>query len=107
MNSFVDPYRDNKTAEQVNMYIKQLAGEDKHRIVHICGTHKDAIKKNGIRSLLPKNVEILMGPGCPVCTVAPNRIDYMRGVPMMRQRSLISRWRPATPYSRGTSAARC
>jgi hydrogenase expression/formation protein HypD len=32
--------------------------------------------KNGIRSLLPKNVEVLMGPGCPVCTVPPNRIDY-------------------------------
>ncbi|MFA9436955.1 MAG: hydrogenase formation protein HypD [Candidatus Bathyarchaeota archaeon] len=77
MYSFVDPYRDNKTAEQVIRYIKQLAGEDKYRIVHICGTHEDAIMKNGIRSLLPKNVEVLMGPGCPVCTVAPNRIDYM------------------------------
>ena len=77
MYSFVDPYRNNKTAEQVIRYIKQLAGEDKYRIVHICGTHEDAIMKNGIRSLLPKNVEVLMGPGCPVCTVAPNRIDYM------------------------------
>jgi hydrogenase expression/formation protein HypD len=77
MYSFVDPYRDNKTAKQVIRYIKQLAGEDKYKIVHICGTHEDAIMKNGIRSLLPKNVEVLMGPGCPVCTVAPNRIDYM------------------------------
>jgi len=77
MYSFVDPYRDNKTAEQVIRYIKQLAGADKYRIVHICGTHEDAIMKNGIRSLLPRNVEVLMGPGCPVCTVAPNRIDYM------------------------------
>jgi hydrogenase expression/formation protein HypD len=77
MYRFAAPYRDNKTAEQVIRYIKQLAGEDKYRIVHICGTHEDAIMKNGIRSLLPKNVEVLMGPGCPVCTVAPNRIDCM------------------------------
>jgi hydrogenase expression/formation protein HypD len=32
--------------------------------------------KNGIRSMLPRNVEVLMGPGCPVCTVPPNKIDY-------------------------------
>jgi len=77
MYSFVDPYRDNQTAGQVIKYIKQIAGDDRYRIVHVCGTHEDAIMKNGLRSMLPKNVEVLMGPGCPVCTVAPNRIDYM------------------------------
>ncbi len=77
MYSFVDPYRDNETAEQVIRYIKQMAGDERYRIVHVCGTHEDAIMKNGIRSMLPENVEVLMGPGCPVCTVAPNRIDYM------------------------------
>jgi hydrogenase expression/formation protein HypD len=76
MYSFVDPFRDNKTAEQVIKYIKQLAGNQKYRIVHVCGTHEDAIMKNGIRTLLPKNVEVLMGPGCPVCTVPPNKVDY-------------------------------
>ncbi|MFC1802382.1 hydrogenase formation protein HypD [Thermoproteota archaeon] len=73
----MDSYRDNKTAGQVIKYIKQLAGDSGYRIVHVCGTHEDAIVKNGIRSMLPKNVEVLMGPGCPVCTVPPNRIDYV------------------------------
>ncbi|MFH1179243.1 MAG: hydrogenase formation protein HypD [Candidatus Bathyarchaeota archaeon] len=77
MYSFVDAYRDGKTAEQVIKYIKQEAGDRRIRIVHVCGTHEDAIMKNGIRSMLPKNVEVLMGPGCPVCTVPPNKIDYM------------------------------
>ena len=76
MYSFVEPYRDGKTAEQVIKYIKQEAGDKRYRIVHVCGTHEDAIMKNGIRTMLPKNVEVLMGPGCPVCTVPPNRIDY-------------------------------
>lgn len=76
MYSFVDAFRDGKTAEQVIRYIKQAAGDKRIRIVHVCGTHEDAIMKNGIRSMLPKNVEVLMGPGCPVCTVPPNRIDY-------------------------------
>ncbi len=76
MYSFVEAFRDGKTAEQVVKYIKQAAGDQRFRIVHVCGTHEDAIMKNGIRNMLPKNVEVLMGPGCPVCTVPPNRIDY-------------------------------
>lgn len=78
MYSFVDAFRDNETAQKLIRYIKNLAdGDRKYRIVHVCGTHEDAIMKSGIRSVLPKNVEVLMGPGCPVCTVPPNRIDYI------------------------------
>jgi len=76
MYSFVDAFRDGKTAEKVVQYIKQASGDRRFRIVHVCGTHEDAIMKNGIRNMLPRNVEVLMGPGCPVCTVPPNRIDY-------------------------------
>jgi hydrogenase expression/formation protein HypD len=77
MFSFVKGFRNTETASKVIKYIKKLAEPDKHyRIVHVCGTHEDTIMKNGIRSILPKNVEVLMGPGCPVCTVSPNRIDY-------------------------------
>ncbi|MGW8181838.1 MAG: hydrogenase formation protein HypD, partial [bacterium] len=76
MYSFMDAFKDGKTAEQIIKFIKQEAGTRRIRIVHVCGTHEDAIMKNGIRSMLPKNVEVLMGPGCPVCTVPPNRIDY-------------------------------
>ena len=77
MFSFVDGYRDNATAKKVITYIHQLAEPNRrYRIVHVCGTHEDAIMKSGIRSMLPKNVEVLMGPGCPVCTVPPNKIDY-------------------------------
>ena len=76
MYSFVEPFRDGKTAEQIIKYIKQEAGTRRIRIVHVCGTHEDAIMRNGIRSMLPPNVEVLMGPGCPVCTVSPNKIDY-------------------------------
>jgi hydrogenase expression/formation protein HypD len=76
MYSFVDPFRDGKTAKQVINYIKKESNGANYRIIHVCGTHEDTIMKNGIRSILPKNVEVLMGPGCPVCTVSPNRIDY-------------------------------
>ena len=37
------------------------------RFMDICGTHEDTINRGGIRPILPKNVKIVAGPGCPVC----------------------------------------
>jgi len=77
MLDFVEGFRDSDTARRVCRLIGELSEGRRFRIVHVCGTHEDAITKYGLRSLLPRNVEVLMGPGCPVCTVPPNRIDYM------------------------------
>ncbi|HWQ66946.1 MAG TPA: hydrogenase formation protein HypD [Methanospirillum sp.] len=43
--------------------------------MHVCGTHEAAIAKNGIRSMLPANIKIVMGPGCPVCITPQGEID--------------------------------
>ena len=43
--------------------------------MHICGTHEAAIARHGIRSLLPENLKIVMGPGCPVCITPQGEID--------------------------------
>ena len=81
MQSFADAFRDGETARKTVKLIEELAGDSKkYRIVHVCGTHEDTITKYGIRTMLPRNVEVLMGPGCPVCTVPPNRIDYAIGL---------------------------
>lgn len=45
------------------------------RIMEVCGTHTMAIAESGIRSLLPKQVQLLSGPGCPVCVTPPEDID--------------------------------
>jgi len=76
MFSFIDGFRDSDLALKTVKHIEQLAEGGHYRVVHVCGTHEDTITKYGIRSMLPKNVEVLMGPGCPVCTVPPNKIDY-------------------------------
>ena len=51
-----------------------LAGRD-IRIMEVCGTHTVAIFRAGIRSLLPKNIRLLSGPGCPVCVTPAGHID--------------------------------
>ncbi len=45
------------------------------RLMEVCGTHTMAIAASGIRSMLPKNVTLLSGPGCPVCVTPPQVID--------------------------------
>lgn len=44
-------------------------------IMEVCGTHTQAISRHGIRDLMPKNVKLLTGPGCPVCVTAQVDID--------------------------------
>lgn len=45
------------------------------RIMEVCGTHTMAIAKTGIRGMMPENIRILSGPGCPVCVTPSNEID--------------------------------
>ena len=45
------------------------------RLMEVCGTHTVAIFRAGIRQLLPKNIELVSGPGCPVCVTDDEYID--------------------------------
>ncbi len=44
-------------------------------IMEVCGTHTVSIFRNGIRSILPKEIKLLSGPGCPVCVTEHGYID--------------------------------
>ena len=54
--------------------IDRLSQGKRLRFMEVCGTHTVAIFKQGLRQLLPEQVELVSGPGCPVC-VTPN--EYM------------------------------
>ena len=43
-------------------------------VMHVCGTHEHTIARAGLRALLPRNVELLAGPGCPVCVTPQEEI---------------------------------
>lgn len=45
------------------------------KLMHVCGTHEHVICEHGLRSLLPENIEIISGPGCPVCVCPAADID--------------------------------
>ncbi len=45
------------------------------RIMEVCGTHTNAIFRHGLRSLLPESIELISGPGCPVCVTPAGHVD--------------------------------
>jgi hydrogenase expression/formation protein HypD len=51
------------------------ASVDPVKFMHVCGTHEQSIVQYGLRSVLPKTVEIIAGPGCPVCITPQSDID--------------------------------
>lgn len=54
--------------------IKRLAPE-KYTVMEVCGTHTVAIAKNALRDLLPPEIQLVSGPGCPVCVTDNSDID--------------------------------
>jgi len=69
-------FRDPDLARRVAQKIHDLAPkEGMVKICHVCGTHEWTVTHFGIRSLLPSNVEVIAGPGCPVCIVPASEID--------------------------------
>ena len=56
-------------------------------LMEVCGTHTMAIARSGIRGLLPPNIRLLSGPGCPVCVTSQGDIDAV--IEMVRLRDII------------------
>jgi len=72
----LDEYRDGDVARRVAAAIHQEANPGRHyRLMEFCGGHTHTIFRYGIEDLLPANVEMLHGPGCPVCVLPIGRLD--------------------------------
>jgi hydrogenase expression/formation protein HypD len=71
---FIDEFRDVELAKKVVSRIKQLSTRPT-RLMEFCGGHTVSIMRSGLRQLLPTTVEMLSGPGCPVCVTANADID--------------------------------
>ncbi|MGA2420798.1 MAG: hydrogenase formation protein HypD [Candidatus Acidiferrum sp.] len=73
---FVDEFRAPELIAKAGEEIRRLAAANRHyRIMEVCGGHTHAIYRFGLKDLLPENVELIHGPGCPVCVLPMGRID--------------------------------
>jgi len=73
---FVDEFRDPEVIGRTAEEIRRLADPGRHyRLMEVCGGHTHAIYRFGLKDVLPANIELIHGPGCPVCVLPMGRID--------------------------------
>lgn len=73
---YIHEYRDPKVAQDISARIHaQVNPERDYAIMEFCGGHTHAIARYGIADLLPANIRMIHGPGCPVCVLPIGRID--------------------------------
>ena len=73
---YIDEYRDGELARRIAARIAAEADPQReYRFMEFCGGHTHAISRYGVGELLPANVRMIHGPGCPVCVLPIGRID--------------------------------
>ncbi len=73
---YIDEYRDSALAQHIAASIRDAASPARiYRFMEFCGGHTHAIARYGLPDLLPGNVHMIHGPGCPVCVLPIGRID--------------------------------
>lgn len=71
-------FRDPKRARGLIDTLDRLVERSDHApvsLMHVCGSHEQAIAKFGLRASFPRNLQVIMGPGCPVCVTDVPEVD--------------------------------
>jgi hydrogenase expression/formation protein HypD len=85
---YVDEYRDAELGRALSTEIAAIVEPGRqYKVMEVCGGHTHAIYKYGIDDLLPENVELVHGPGCPVCVIPMGRVDD--GIALAREPGVI------------------
>jgi len=85
---FIDEFRNPAVIASAAAEIRRLADPGRqYRFMEVCGGHTHAIYRFGVKDLLPSNIELVHGPGCPVCVLPMGRIDD--GLSMAKDSNVI------------------
>ena len=73
---YIDEFRDRRRTDHLAAVIAEAVDEQRdYRFMEFCGGHTHAIFRHGLIDLLPANVRMIHGPGCPVCVLPIGRVD--------------------------------
>ena len=72
---YIDEFRDRDICKNLSAKISRVAQGRDITMMEVCGTHTMAIYRYGIKGLIPPNMKLLSGPGCPVCVTTDSDID--------------------------------
>ena len=88
---YIDEFRDGTIAIGLSKKIANLMdGHNEITIMEVCGSHTMSIYRYGLKKLLPSNIRLLSGPGCPVCVTSVNYIDTAIAISQNTSASLNS-----------------
>lgn len=88
---YIDEYRDGALARAIAATIASEAVASRtYRFMEFCGGHTHAISRYGVEDLLPPNVQMVHGPGCPVCVLPVGRIDHAIALAMRPEVTLCT-----------------
>ncbi len=71
---FRDPARAAQLGAALAKVLRQI-GRDRVSVMHVCGSHEQAIARYGLRAAFPEQLDVIMGPGCPVCVTDVPEVD--------------------------------
>jgi len=71
---FRDPAKAKALAGALARVVAEI-GRTPVSVMHVCGSHEQAIAKFGLRAVLPRDLNVIMGPGCPVCVTDVPEVD--------------------------------
>jgi hydrogenase expression/formation protein HypD len=78
---YIDEFRDGEVAKKLAAAIRAEADPGRrYHFMEFCGGHTHAISRYGVSDLLPDNVRMIHGPGCPVCVLPIGRVDQAIGL---------------------------
>ena len=83
---FIDEFRDKEIAEGLIQRIERTSTRP-IQLMEVCGTHTVSIFRYGIRGILPEQIRLISGPGCPVCVTPNGDIDL--AIAFSRQKDAI------------------
>src|SRR5499427_7007655 len=72
---YVDEFRRSDLVQTLAAEIKRLSAGRELKFMEVCGGHTHTIYKHGIEDVLPPGIDLIHGPGCPVCVIPMGRVD--------------------------------
>jgi hydrogenase expression/formation protein HypD len=88
---YIDEFRDGDVARQIAAQIAaEVRPDRRYHFMEFCGGHTHAISRYGVSDLLPENVRMIHGPGCPVCVLPIGRVDLAIQLALERKVTLAT-----------------
>jgi len=87
---YIDEFRSQNLIKKVADKIKRIIPYDNINIMEVCGTHTQSFFRFGLDKLLPKNLRLIAGPGCPVCVSSQDYIDKAIALAKLKDTIILS-----------------